>query len=85
MREVLRETMNSSRLVRISALDGYATVLHDLGHLVEMESMNRLEMKQVRLREAKIIFKRCKKDGFVSKEDIRAMHKSLYDIYDVKR
>lgn len=42
----------------MAALDGYDTLLRDLGHFVEIESITGLEMKQVLLKAVEVTFKK---------------------------
>ena len=68
-RELLRHLF-TSRAVNMAALDGYAQLLRDVGHKVDIVIIGGKEMKEKRLKAAKHIFGQCKKAKSIPANEI---------------
>ena len=79
-RELLRH-LCTSRAVNMAALDGYAQLLRDMGHKVDVIIINGLEMKQQRLKAAKHIFAQCKKAKSIPDDEV--FNEDVVDYSDI--
>lgn len=68
-RELMRH-LTTSRAVNMAALDGYTKILEDVGHKAKVYIFNGLEMKEQRLKAARHIFSRCKKEKSIPEEEV---------------
>lgn len=60
--------MTASRLEEMATMEGYAVLLEELGHFVEIFTCSAEEIRQTRVKAARFIFRKLKKGGFVPEE-----------------
>lgn len=65
----------------MASMNGYSGLLQSCGHFAEIFTCSCIEMKMKRMKAAEFIFNKCKKDGFVEKDEV--FDGSVVDISDI--
>ncbi|PXF49623.1 hypothetical protein BWQ96_00501 [Gracilariopsis chorda] len=81
IRRELQRHLTVSRAVGMAALDGYAALLRQQGHMAWIDICDGVEMKALRVKVAKHIFKQTVKGGALPKESVFDL--GMVDVSDI--
>lgn len=73
--------MENTPAIKMAALVGYAQILQQIGHKVEIHSVTGVEMKKIGMKAAELIFNQDQKDGFIGNET--TFDKSVVNTTDI--